>query len=136
MEKSKIIIFKEKHGDKIYFISTKEDLYNVSLYVLKERLENGYISDWGECPLDNIDFNLDDIDALPKSLQDEAMKKLKYHNEKINSYEHNNKIYDLTLKAINENDGKLAYKVLNYRIDYNYEEFEIVEPITINSKKH
>lgn len=128
-----ILICKEKHGDMIYSIPTINDLYKVSLHILQKRVNINYIQKW-DLPTDELDYNEDDIEKMPKSFQEKAREELKHHKQNIKSYVDNNKMYDLTIKALDEKNGALAFRILQFRTDYEYEEFEIVEPIVVTDE--
>ena len=43
----------------------------------------------------------------------------------------NNNLYTSTIKAIEEENGAIAWNILQIRADYEYEEYEIIEPINL-----
>jgi hypothetical protein len=126
--KNKILIDKGKHGDHFFSIPTLKDLYKVSLYLLKERINYGYIQDWGKYNEKPLDYTEEDIEKLPLSFQEKAKEKLNYYNEQLKAYEENKIVCDLAKKAIKEKDGATAFRIINNRRDYEYESFEIIEP--------
>ena len=66
----KIIVFKEKHYDQHYYINTYEQLKRVSLKVLKDRMNRGYIFLW-EVP-EELEYTLEQIANLPSNLSLDA----------------------------------------------------------------
>ena len=127
---NKIIIFREKHGDMIYSIPTLNDLYKVSIHVLKQRIDNGYIQK-RNIKLNELGFIESDIKEMPAGIQKAARIELDNYINTLKEYKENNNYYDLVLKSINENNGKLAYKLLKNKINCEYEDFDIVEPIKL-----
>jgi len=121
----RIMTHKSKHYNYNYFVPTYNDIFKASLLILKEAMSSNYISDWGEYDF-TLDFTLEDIEKMPKSLQTGAKTKLKQHNEQLKYYEENKRDFELAKKAIDTKDGRLAYRVVMDRCDYEYEyvEFE------------
>lgn len=125
----KILVFKEKHGDKYYYANTYEQLKKVSLEVLAERLSYWYITKWG-IPTE-LDYSFEDIDKLPETFRHDAKLKLKENKKRIKEATDNNRIYEAAVRAVDEQNGDLAWTIIQNRTEYEYEEFEFVEPIDL-----
>lgn len=125
----KIIKFKGKHTDDYYYINTYEQLKKVSLNVLQERLDSWYLTKWS-VP-DQLDYNIDDIQNMPESFRKDAENKLAKRKMEIKEAVDNNKMYESAVKALDENNGGLAWTILQNRNEYEYESFEIITPINL-----
>ena len=126
---NKILICRDKHSDNIYSVPTLKDLHKVALYILNERMENGYFQKWN-LP-QPLDYNLEDIEKLPESFRKDAKSKLLSNLEQIRDAKNNNREYDNAKKALETEDGELAFSILSDRNGYEYEGFELIEPIKI-----
>ena len=126
---NKILICKEKHYDGIYSVSTLKDLHKVSLHILNERMERGYFQKW-DLP-QPLDYNLEDIEKLPESFRQEAKRKILNNLEEIRTARTNNREFDNAKKALETEDGELAFSILSDRSGYEYEGFELIDPIKI-----
>ena len=49
------IVFDEKHDRRVLVLSSYEEIFNAALFVLKERLEDGYYDDEGIKPQEILD---------------------------------------------------------------------------------
>lgn len=160
-----ILVEKSKHGDDMYYsIPTLEDLHKVSLHLLEQRYEIGYIQKWDlpkppteilekvatvkEIDIKDvektfsvkeiIDIFKEKINSIPNDedymieYKEKQMKMLKSFIRDYNEHDNNNKLYDKGKKAIEEKNGRLAWSILQHRMKYEYEELEIVEPMTVD----
>lgn len=129
VSENKIIIFKHKHYNNYYNINTFEQLKKVSLVELQSRIDMNYIQKW-DLP-DELDFKEEDIQNMPESLKKDATSKLKLYKRNLREIVNNNMVFEQAHKAINENDGELAWNVLQLRNGHEYENYEIIEPTNL-----
>jgi len=126
-----VLLEKGKHDNNCYYaIPTLSDLYKVSLYLLKIRMDSGYIQKWDV--REPLDYTEDDVEKMPKSLQKKAKDALESNKRIIASDKENNRNFELAEKAIKEENGRLADRIIDGRIGYEYEEIEIITPINID----
>lgn len=121
---NQILIYKEKYGNSYYNVFTITQLYKVALEIVQNRMDDGYIQEFN-LP-EKLDFTKEDIEKLPESLRKEAEKKLEYYQANLKSIKENNQSFLDAKKAVETQDGYLAWLVLNNRAGYEYENFEIV----------
>lgn len=129
LTENKIIVFKSKHFDNYYNISTYDQLKKVALLVLEQRMEANYIQKWN-LP-EPLDYKEEDIDSMPESFQKDAIAKMKRYKQDFRENSENNKVFDMVHKAISEKNGELAWHVLQLRNGYEYETYEIIEPTSL-----
>lgn len=122
-----ILILKEKHRNRYFHIPNDKALEQVSLQVLKERMDQGY---WYSEPSkpDPIGFMQKDVDGLPEALKEEAKRKLSEHRQKLRSYEHDRELWDDINGALTSQDGRIAWKCLKAREMFEYEAVSL-EPL-------
>lgn len=124
----RIIMFEEKHSNRHFVYSTREEFYAIMLYVLTERFESG---DWywePEAP-DAMEMALDEIEKIKNVATKEfALEKYHDYQRELKEFEKENRLYKNIEKAVNEKDGKLAYIVMVDRRKHEYENFETIEP--------
>lgn len=123
----RLLVLAEKHGKRFFHIPDEATLFKFALSILKERHKAGYwygkpdAKDKPETP----DVKAEEIDNLPKSLQDDARKKLRQYANELSAYERDVEAYEAIVKAIREKDGRAAWALLYDRRDYEYESIEL-----------
>lgn len=115
----KILVLQGKHGDQFYKASTPEEIQESALKILRE---NRHWYREPEKPKE-LGFTKETINTLPESLQDKAEADLLRRERDMKIYDSQKSWYDRMVKADTENDGALAYKVISFRQDYEYESF-------------
>jgi len=111
-DKNRILIFKEKHGDRYFYVPTPDDLHKAAIKVFKERVKEGY---W---------YYFDVKEPLkPDISREDGLKfkafyerDLKYYNEILKE----KKLYE---NALNDTTGEIVWKFLRQRQDNEYEGF-------------
>lgn len=121
---NKILIFKEKHSNRYFDASTVEAHSAACLKILKERLEEGYWYDPGDPPDKEDILSEEQISSLPTEIlkRAESERRKRYLRELAN-YEEEVKFVEDAKDAIANNKGRLAYKLLMWRRDGEYERF-------------
>lgn len=138
-----VLIAKEKYATRYFLLESKEDVFAVSLKLVRERWMDHY---W-YCKPDTIDegelfktymgFSFEEFKHLPESLliKYEIARKLenfkRYYQKEVEADEY----YENAKKAVDTNDGRLAWKVLQYFGEGEYQGFTIepIEPIEDNT---
>ena len=124
----KIMILVEHHGNRYLDVSTQEKLEKASLSVVKGRFggNNEYYPI--EAPVDPgpPPFTEEQIEQLDKLFQPVARTEVLRHKSKLQSYNNEKKLQESIRYCIENNDGKLAYRILQSRRGYEDESFEIV----------
>jgi hypothetical protein len=120
----KILIAKEKYGDRYFDVSSIEQLYKVALYLVKQRFEQGYWYKPAD-PVEPLDFNEDDLQKIPESLRARAKQTLESHKEAMKKCNQYMNEYQEIQEAIKNSDGRQALHILNCRKGYEYEEVKI-----------
>lgn len=127
---NKILISKEKYGDRIFSVPTINDLHKVALFILKEREHIFKYIRKSNQPK-QLDFTKDDIEKMPESFKNNANIQLSNYENSLIEIETNNKMYNNTVRALNENNGALAWNILQNRNGYMYEKIELIDPISL-----
>lgn len=123
---NKIIIFKEKYDDDFFLINTIDQLRRVALKMLKRRVTSRDISLWDEP--EKLDYTHEGIEEMPISFRYEANRKLEAFKSNEKQVIENNNLHASALKAIEDENGALAWTILQLRGGLQYEEYEIIEP--------
>ena len=123
---TRILVAKEKYGDRFFDITTNEQLDKVALFILRSRFDEGC---WypKPHPPKTLDFSKSDIEKAPASIQAEMKKVLATHRDVVIIYDDEKEDYDNIVKALDTNDGKLAMRILRNRDGYEYEGCQIEE---------
>lgn len=136
IEPGRLIVFREKHGKRYFAAFDEPMLHKVALKMLKERFHEGYIDDPG--PLEKYhgcekpyEPTGAEIEALPEQLQAAAKATRRRYRERRATWQDEHERYVQALKALRDNDGTVAFEVLQERQDYEYEgyTFEYLEEV-------
>lgn len=118
----RILVLEEKHSTVFLNASTSTKLNRAALSVVKARLH----PDWGyyyepEAP-ESINITLEDIDKLPAGKgQDALRKQFNSHRKEMAEYDKEKYMYERAVCAAAQNDGALAWRILQERSDGEYE---------------
>jgi len=115
-ESNSIVIFKEKHGDSLYDMSSAFNAASAFLTVLRERLNDGWYND----QLEDEDHESNQLDLLKSN---EIILTEEQEARKIVDMATNRKITGDFIRA-----GKDAYEFLQDRSEYEYGCFSIETP--------
>lgn len=131
--KKQILIAREKHGTRYFDASTPELLAESAFKLLKERWEEGYWYFLDDPPEDKDILSEEQIAALPtESLRNQESQRRKNYLRELYNWQVVEKQY-LAIKDCVENGLKnrawklLAWKPLQNRSDYEYENVELEE---------
>lgn len=127
---NKVLLVKTKHSDDYYAIPTLNDLYKAALSILSDRFEAGYFYK-SEIPTNTLDYTYEDIEKMPESFRKEAKSKLDEVCNMIERCIKECEEVNMIEKALREKNGLLAWSIIKNRNGYEYEEIEIINPITL-----
>ena len=124
----KIIVLKEHHGTVYLDASTPEQMDKACLSVLRVRTNSQPYLEWlaaiVEPPEPTLSF--DDSQALPSGkVRDVALAEWSEYHKKYECYERNKREAEKVQKALDTNNGKLAYKILYDNRHTEDEGFEV-----------
>lgn len=122
----KIIIFKEKHGNR-YFDASTEKLRNAAcLEIIKERFDEFWYDYDNEKPSAKNVLTEDQIAQLPtENLKIQETRKRKDYLSELRQYNEEVSFHEKVRLAIELNDGQSAYYLLLQREGGEYEGFDI-----------
>jgi hypothetical protein len=124
-----LLIFNEKHGNRMFVITSIDDIFKIGLKILNERLDL-YKCRSIKNPPAPLEFDESNIAALPETLRGLATNQLKSYNALLKQYKLESTWDILAEYAASHGDGKVAFYVLFDRLNYTNEDFEF-----INSEK-
>lgn len=129
-EPQRILIVKEKHGDRYFVINSRADLHRAALKIVKERYDHGY---WYHAPKRKEDiakpaYSKKEIEQLKGAAKEAALAELRRYERELKYHKIAEEQYALALAAVKENDGEAAYELLDWRRDCEYEGFELERP--------
>jgi hypothetical protein len=123
----RLLILKEKHGDKYYHVPTPETLATVSLATLKQRKEEGWYPVNQSQPT-KPELAKEQIDALPEgSIKQAAIQQHKDYLLAVQYHSEEQETAAAIEKAITTSNGKLACRILMERAGCEYEGFRLEE---------
>jgi hypothetical protein len=127
IDRPSVLVCHQKHGDIYYNAPDDAALCKAALSILKERLEDGY---WYNDPADELPANPnmtdEQIDALPAGrIRDTARQEMTNYHVAVQEQGDAISMWKDIHRAIEENNGKLAWRILRDRRDYEYERCSI-----------
>lgn len=125
---NRLLILRTKHGDDIYSVPTDDVLYKFMVKIVQMRHKEGWYNNYLPTP-EKPDFDEEDIDTLPASMQFSAHEKLAEFRQKAKIYASQFEERTLLGDALAGN-GEAAYEFMEYRNDYEYEDFRLEIPKT------
>jgi len=121
----RILVLEEKHGTRHFDASTDKLLAQAALSVLKARFdEGGWYYAPGVAPT-KPDFAEADIEKMPASMQAAAKETFKQYRRSLNAWQQETDDYNRIKRAIDTNNGWLAWHILRDRSSYEYERAEL-----------
>lgn len=116
-----MVVCKEKHGTRYYVVESEEELFRLSLNILRGRFKSGYFYHEPQGRPSPPDFKADDIPGMPASLRDPATRQWGRYTTDLRDWEQATAQWARVNKAASEADGPLAWEVLRERSDHEYE---------------
>ncbi len=118
-----VLVFKEKHDNRYFYVTSDEALFAAALHVLAGRHADGY---WYTKPAAERepappDVTREQIDSLPESLRAKARENLRDYRIALQEYTRAVEVYDSIVKAIEEKNGRKAWEILSARGAHEYE---------------
>jgi hypothetical protein len=121
-----ILIAKEKHGTRYFDASTPELLAESAFKLLKERWDDGYWYCLDDPPEDKDVLSEEQIAALPtESLRNQESQKRKNYLRKLYDWQDNAEEYKAIENCIENCLKDKAWKLLQNRRNYEYENVEL-----------
>lgn len=116
--------FTEKHDSTRFVILNDEELDAVCLYMLQERLRQGY---WYHKPKEpeQPTYTKEEAENLKGPAREAALQELKTYTSAKRRHEDNGDEWDQIQKTVKNKDGKEAFNILRSRSDHEYERFEL-----------
>jgi len=126
--KQRILIFKEKHGDRYFLVSTEEEMKLICKKIFEERDAQGWYS-WQVNQKEPVkpDFEEASIENLPKSMKDDATKKWKDYKRELSNFKELQENLELYKRA-KEGDATACYYFLDEQRDGEYEGYSFEDP--------
>jgi hypothetical protein len=123
-----LIICEGKHQTDYSIVLSEPGFWKACVGIVKGRVESGYLKAPGK-PAGLYDcLPAEQVAALPAPYKQEEEKKLRYNKSILATHKCDEENWDMVQLAI-KGDGKAAYIVLDSRGGYEYESFEICNPV-------
>lgn len=126
-----------KHGDDYHIATSRGGLMATFLAILKERMENGYISRPSVEPsyLRSGEVSTEQAEAMPEPYRTQALRTIQYNRSIRIEHRADVEAYDIAQKSVADSDGEAAFVVLWGRNDYEYERISIECPAVDGKKR-
>jgi hypothetical protein len=121
---NRIIIFKEKHGDRHFIAQTRSDMEKIALKIVLEREDEGwYDFEYEEPVLPKI--ALEKADEYGATLAEAIKAEWKSYEYSQKQCAQSKKLAEALKKIVKEKDGDVAIRFLNEMKGGEYEAFEV-----------
>jgi len=118
----KLIVLKDKHENGYYLVTDVESVWRWALQVLAMRVKDHYVRE-PTPPKFAEEVSDDIIDKLPEALKKKAIADKRENEALKKRYQKYLDIWNDVQRALAEQNGALAFKVLDDRKDAEYEGF-------------
>jgi hypothetical protein len=117
---NRVLVFTEKHRTRYFDASTDELLESACLKILRERNELGYYYEPDAPRQEKV--TEEDVEAASNDyLKKVAKAQLGRYQMELRRFQQEIDEYHMIKSTLDNNDGKLAYQILQGREDYEYE---------------
>lgn len=132
----KVLVLKDKYSTRIFRASTEEELNQSSLKILQSKVDSGYIINPEEVDKDMEElfapkpptFTQEQLSKLPDgAVKQAAIKEIQRYNEHLSEQKENERLWNKVSAALQNRDGKAAYRIIMSRNDYEYEGLSFIE---------
>jgi hypothetical protein len=120
------MVLTEKHGERYFLIDGPDTLGKACLKMLNERNDDEWYWNPGEFKVD-AELEALDPNTLPERLREQVTREKKTYLRKKREHAEAAAAYKRIEQAIAQEDGLLAFEILESRSDYEYERFELVD---------
>lgn len=112
----------EKHETYHFLLSSMQDLYDISLRILKERHRCGYYYHDPGTVVPIVEMTEEQIQSIPKGPSQDALADVrKQQLRTLRQWERDSKEYRRIVRAIETEDGKEAWSILDDHSEAQYE---------------
>ena len=119
-----VVVLREKHGNRYFVVDNDEELYALSLSIVRGRLASGYFYHEPGDPPVPPDYTEEDVLKMPRSLQAEARKKVQDYKVKSRYWDDERDSWHDINEACASANGRLAWEILRDR-DGEYEQVSL-----------
>ena len=123
---NKILVYE---NNDYFSIPTLKDLYSVALYILRCKVNEGHYKERTYSPKP-LDYTDEDIKNMPESFRSIAENKLNAYKSSLKEIKEYNHMINLVEKAIDDENGSLAWSILKNGIEDN--QIEIINTIIVS----
>jgi len=125
--KTKVVVFRGKHGDSTYIAKTIEDFRKICLVEFKSNDQMGYYSHLGVAKEPVAPDYLNSIDQVPDDFKEAANEKVRQYRQDLKWFTESSELAKLRDAARN-GDGLSASMLIDSMRSGEYEGYEIIEP--------
>ena len=124
----RVLVLEGHYQDSFYDVSTSELLYAAALTILKNSMATGVYLE-PDSSAKEPELTRKQIEELPESsIKNAALAQWNTYEKMMARYEEDMRMFNMIQTAIKDEDGKLAWRVMNMRSDAGFED----ESFTIN----
>lgn len=124
VDSGRILVFEEKHSKRYFQATTGDQIHQVALTILKERVDEGWIREPEMPKLELLEMTDEYINSLASNaLKMTAKVERNNQRQQAREYQEEARAFLEAQLALSTNDGAKAYEILYSRDDHEYEGF-------------
>lgn len=125
VDRPSVLVCHEKHTTPLWYIDSDAELFAVSLVILQNRLDEGWIVEPDGMPK-SPGMTLAQVEALPEGpIKDNARNTLVAYTNQLREHERDASEWTEIHRCLKEKDGRAAWRILQGRCDAEYERVEL-----------
>lgn len=130
---NKILVAREKYGDRFFYVPTLDILYRAAIMLFRERVNGKFYYFENDCDLIKPDVSEEDIQNFQnKKSKEHLLRAWDEYRFALIEKDKNNKGKEFYQKAIKDEKGDVAWAFLRNRRHFEYENVDIVDCEEIN----
>lgn len=124
---SLIIRLEGKHGKQYYLCKDMDSFFENCLFIVWQRYQSGYYFYEPEIPEEEKQlFTDEEISKLPEGeVKNVILRENSKNKQNLNQYKEDVNLHNKLMYCLDNRDGRIAYWMLEYRSDWEYEKFGI-----------
>ncbi len=137
LDKDTLLVFREKHGNRYFLVPTIKELYAAALKVITERFEEEWFYEPDPIEITpSDDLTKADLERIAKySYGEEFVKAYKSYTEQKAEYDRDLAEYRRLEQAVKDEDGRMAWAILQERKDWEYENYSLESLEDVSKEK-
>lgn len=129
--KNSVVVFKDRHSERMFHVPTPEALYKMALFILRERLDDGWYGGEEDYEKRPVVYEMSDIhvELIPKEFSECVLRQQAIFEQKAKHFDEDKIQFAAIEACLKVKNGKDAWEILLRRSHRSneYESIYVVE---------